>query len=155
MARKDLTLCFETWWFFTAGALSLSGNIASIIGTWITLTSIGTIPTPTHSSTTSWMPLFMIIGILLLMTGILLHRFKYITIPLINKTIEVDKQGFLFITKITGTCGRCQSPVKVQTVGGKDNRQTAVVCTNNPDQHIWQFDRTVLPDTGEDYKNRN
>jgi len=139
----------KAWWFFASGALSVVGSIASIIGTWMALASdAGSMPSPPSH----WMFYVTVAGMLLLLSGFMLQRAKYITLPLVGKTIEADRYGNLFITKIAGTCGLCKSPVKVKTIGPKENRQTMVVCTNNPDQHLWHFDRTVLSDVGDDYR---
>lgn len=150
---KPLTIAdqqIKTWWFFIPGALGFLGSIASIVGTWMTLASnTDSLSTPPSHS------MFYIIAIsmLLLFLGFILQRSKYLTLLFFNKTIEADRGGNLFITQITGTCCLCKSPVKIKTIGPKENRQTMVICTNNPDQHLWYFDRTVLPDVGDDYRN--
>ena len=150
---KPLTIAdrqITTWWFFIPGTLAVAANIVTVIIGWKTLASNpGYIP----STSSHWMMYILFAGALLLVSGFLLKRAKYITLPFVNKILETDKHGNLFITRITGTCGLCQSPVRIRTIGSKENRQTMVVCTNNPDQHLWHFDRTVLPDVGDDYRN--
>jgi len=91
---------------------------------------------------------------LIILAAILLARARYITLPF-GYTVEADRQGRLYFTKIVGTCGLCKEPVRIRTVGPKEHRQTRVECTNNPDQHWWEFDRTKLGDVGDEFRQQD
>lgn len=137
----------KSWWFIVSGALGLTGSLASIVGTWVTMADKGIIQTSSHA-----LPMWVTItSMLLLLTGAIFQRSKYITL-FFGRTIEKDKENNLYITRIEGECGLCKHPVKVKTIGSKEARQTVVMCTNNPDQHRWPFDPTVPGDVGEDYR---
>lgn len=136
----------KNWWLFTAGSLGFAANIVTIL-------SYFSQPMAGATSVYSLMMFAMIIGTLLIFTAYLLRRKKYITL-LQGHTLEKDKQGNLYLTKIGGTCGLCNEPVRIKTVGPKECRQTRVVCTDNPDQHWCEFDRTVLMEVGEEYRQR-
>lgn len=146
---KPLTIAHtpvKTWWFFLSGGISFIGGLARIVGTWLTLTSGVANGTPSHGS------IFLLpLSILLLASGGLLHYGRYRTL-LFGRTIETDKKGRLYLTRIKGTCSICKHPVSIRTIGPNNHRVTVVSCDNNPSQHRWAFDRTVLPDVGEDYE---
>jgi len=138
----------KNWWLFVAGGLGITANLVTTIGFFqkpisLTGTSANTMP--------NFMMFVMLISSLLLLAAILLQRQKYITLPF-GRTLERGKQGNLYLTQIRGSCGLCHEPVRINTVGSKENRQTRVECTNNPDQHWWEFDRTVLNEVDVEYK---
>ena len=137
------------WWFTAAGVLGVIGNLASIVGVWLTLGTDNAPPLPTPPIWT------MLLSFFLLILGLALWREKYLTVLFTGRTLETGTQdGTLYLTKITGVCRECDSPVEVATIGSKDNRITVVRCKNNPQQHRWEFDRTKLGDVGEDYRSR-
>ena len=139
----------KTWWILASGLVPFATNVIALIKSVMGITHSGLLQN-TYS-----IPIFMTIipGALLLLSAILLYRLRYMTF-FVGPTIEVDKQGLLYRTNIVGTCGICQAPVRVKTVGSHETRQTRIICTNNPDQHWWDFDRTELGDVGEDYRSR-
>lgn len=134
------------WWFSIIGALGVIGNLASIAGLWFALDSSGQPLIPTFPIWT--LPLFFF----LLSLGLGLWQIRYLKLPLTSRTIEIDKHGALFLTQVSGICRECDSPVEIGVIGSKENRTTVVRCTNNPRQHRWEFDRTILGDVGEDYR---
>jgi hypothetical protein len=139
----------KNWWLFVSAAIPLIANLLSIIDFWRKLPTA----TATQGGNSSLLMYGMVVGAFLLITAAILQRGRYMTLPF-GRTVERGKDGNLYLTRIGGTCGLCGSPVSVKTVGPKEYRQTRVTCTNNPDQHWWLFDRTVLGDVGEDYRNR-
>lgn len=141
----------KNWWLFVSGALPIVAKLLTIVNTWQGGLTAAIASTP-HPYTHLLM-YATFIGLIPLITAIMLHRIGYRTLPF-GRTFEIDKRGDLYLTRIGGTCGLCGSPVRVKTVGPIDARQTRVICTNNPDQHQWAFDRTVLGDVGEDYRSR-
>lgn len=139
----------KNWWLFVSGAIPLIANLLSIIEFWRKLPG----EAATQSAYGNLLMYAMLIGMFLLISAAMLQRSRYMTL-LFGRTIERGNDGGLYLTRIGGTCGLCGAPVRVKTVGPKEYRQTRVTCTNNPDQHSWLFDRTVLGDVGEDYRNR-
>jgi hypothetical protein len=139
----------KNWWLFISAAIPLLANLLSIINFWLKLPTV----TSTHNDYGNLLMYGMMIGALLLITAAILQRGRYITLPF-GRTVERDKDGNLYLTRIGGTCGLCGAPVRVKTVGPKEYRQTRVICTENPDQHWAEFDRTKLGDVGEEYRNR-
>lgn len=133
------------WWFTASGALGLVGNLASILGVWLTLGSSEQSPLPTFPI---W---FLLLSGFLFILGIGMWRSRYLNLPFSSQAIEISKDGQLYLTRVSGTCSQCDSPVEVRTIGPKEHRVTVVQCTNNPQQHRWEFDRTILGDVGDDY----
>lgn len=131
-------------WLFIAGGLGVAANLVEIL-TFFRQPLTGA---TTLSHVLMWV---MIVSALLLLAAFMLQRQKYIPL-LFGRTIEKDRQGYLYLTKIGGTCGLCRAPVRINTVGPKEHRQTRVECTNNPDQHWCAFDRTVLGDVGDEHR---
>lgn len=136
---------FKNGWLLATGAIGVTANLINIINFFRNPTIAG------DTSISHLLVPMMLVGILLLLTAGLLYRSRYITLPF-GHTIEADKQGRLYFTKIGGTCGLCKEPVRIRTVGPKENRQTRIECSNNPDQHWWEFDRTILLDVDEEYR---
>jgi hypothetical protein len=137
----------KNWWIFVVGALAIAADLITIIGYWKNL------PTVTPAQGSYLMVYTTLIGVFLFITAVILQRGRYMTLPF-GRTVERGKDGNLYLTRIGGTCGLCGAPVRVKTVGPKEYRQTRIVCTENPDQHWAEFDRTWLGDVGEDYRNR-
>lgn len=140
----------KNWWLLVSGGLTLAANIATVIGTFSAFASGEASSSLAPSPFLLWLLIFNAPFILL--SGFLLTK-KVVTLPLINKTIEKDKDGFLYITNITGTCGICKSSIRVKTIGPEDSRKTVIACTNEPELHQWPFDRTKMPDVGDNYRN--
>lgn len=139
----------KNWWLFVSAAIPLVANLLNIIDFWQKFPTA----TATQGGYNSLLMYGIAVGAFLLITAAILQHTRYMTLPL-GRTVERSKEGDIYLTRIGGTCGLCGSPVRVKTVGPKEYRQTRVTCTNNPDQHWWVFDRTVLGDVGEDYRNR-
>jgi hypothetical protein len=139
----------KNWWFFVISALAIAADLITVIGYWLNFPAV----TPAQTSHNNLMMFTTLSGMLLFVTAVILQRGRYITLPF-GRTVERGKDGNLYLIRIGGTCGMCGSPVRVKTVGPKEYRQTRVTCTDNPDQHWWVFDRTVLGDVAEDYQDR-
>ncbi len=138
----------KSQWFTFLGLFGFIANLASVGGFWMAFTD------KTGMFQQFTLPIWtLLLSMFFLIVGFLLRRAKYMTL-FFGKTIERDRHGDLYYTLITGKCGLCKHPVSVKTVGSKNARQTVVICSNNPDQHIWAFDPTVLGDVGDDYRER-
>ncbi len=118
-------------WLIFSGVLGIVGSIASIWSVWRT------------GQQFFWMILLGFSMVTLFLGAILSrHRFARLA-PFL--TIESNKDGALFLTRIEGDCPKCDGILKLRDVGPKGYRKTLVRCTRNPD-HKWSFDPTVLGD---------
>lgn len=128
----------KTSWFTLVGGL---GSIASIISALVDLKSLNLF---------SWNPLlwlfFFAVFSVLLIFGMVLQRFRFLSLELLNRNIEAGSDGRIYITKIGGTCPRCGSDLRLLRVGPENNKKTILVCKRNPSQHRWGFDPPVLSD---------
>ncbi|MDD2700642.1 MAG: zinc ribbon domain-containing protein [Sideroxydans sp.] len=116
-------------WVIVSSVLGLVGSVASIWSAWATTFQY------------LWLLVLGLSGISLVV-GIVLNSARFARLPpFIN--FESNKSGEIFITKIEGSCPKCDGVLKLRDVGQKDNRTTIVRCTRNPD-HYWNFDPTVL-----------
>lgn len=124
-------------WVIISGVLGIVGSIASIWSAWAT------------DYQYLWLLLLGLSGTALLI-GIALDRMRFARLPhFIN--LESNKSGDIFITKIGGSCPKCDGALKLREVGPKGNKTTIVRCTRNPD-HLWGFDPTVLGDLEQPVK---
>jgi len=139
----------KNWWLFVGGAIPIIADMLSIIEFFQKLPSATATPNPYGGL----LIYAMLIGLFLFISAAILQRGRYMTLPF-GRTVERGNDGNLYLTQIGGTCGLCNAPVRIKTVGPSEYRQTLVTCTNNPDQHRWDFDRTVLGSVEEDYRNR-
>jgi hypothetical protein len=136
------------WWLLISGGVGFIGSVASIVGFWANLN----LNVPSNHAPSSDVNIFItMISIMVFITGLILRRSKYITIPF-SRTIESDHNGSLYLTKISGKCAHCDKPVKVKTVGPQNNKRTFVLCTGNS-EHRWKFVPAALTDVGDDYCN--
>lgn len=116
-------------WLAVSGILGIIGSLASIVSLWQNLSF--------------WFVLLMSFASFCFVVGISLMRHRFVRIPLLPYNFEADQAGKVFLTKIEGTCPRCDGILKLREIGPKDAKKTFVRCTRNPD-HLWEFDFTVL-----------
>ena len=114
-------------WFIVSGAVGFIGSFASIYSVF----------------GSSWQFLFVLfaaISVFLLMNGILLWRTRISRLKWFN--LESNKESEVFLTKIGGTCPKCDGVLKLTDIKIAENQyKTFVRCTRNSD-HIWNFDPT-------------
>jgi len=120
-------------WITFSGALGMVGSIASIWSVW--------------QSTTQYFWIFlMAFSMVTLVVGMGLSRQRFTRLSQFL-TIESNKAGDVFLTKIEGKCPKCDGVLKLRDIGEKEQRATIVRCNRNPD-HFWLFDPTVLGEPG-------
>lgn len=96
--------------------------------------------------------LFLIFLLTVLITifviGILLNRYRFILLP-IGYSLESNKDGAVFITKITGKCNihKCDGNLSLRQIKiDKNLSKTIVQCNRNP-SHKWIFDYAIFDDS--------
>jgi len=87
---------------------------------------------------------FFIFLVPFLMLGLVLTKQRFIRF-LFSWNIESNKKGELFLTKIKGSCPKCDGMLKLKEVGEKNNQRTIVQCDRNH-KHYWEFDFTIFGD---------
>jgi len=116
-------------WLTFSGALGIVGSIASIWRVW--------------QSTTQYFWIFVMgFSMVTLLVGMCLSRHRFTRLSHFL-TIESNKAGDVFLTKIEGRCPKCDGVLKLRDIGEKEHRTTIVRCTRNP-AHSWLFDPTIL-----------
>lgn len=142
LSTRELKLgntSLKTSWVIFSGTIGVLGGMASIVSAFVDLGV---------QSSFIWYLGLAVFGVsfAFLAFGIYLQRFRFLSIDLLNRNLEVSSDGRIFITKVGGSCPKCGSGLRLVKIGPKDNKTTIVVCSRNPDQHRWGFDPTVLPD---------
>jgi len=92
-------------------------------------------------------PFLLMAGSLLFIAWRQLRRDKYIKLKILPFVVEQDSQGNLYRTRVGGTCGLCNHPIRLISY----DTHTRAECTNYPQDHWWKFQSSVLPDTGDNY----
>lgn len=122
-------------WIIYSGALGMVGSIASIWSVW--------------QSTPQYFWIFLMgLSMVTLVVGMGLSRQRFTRLSQFL-TIESNKAGDVFLTKIEGKCPKCDGVLKLRDIGEKEQRATIVRCTRNPD-HSWLFDPTILGEPSVD-----
>ena len=122
-------------WILYSGALGMVGSIASIWSVW--------------QSTPQYFWIFLMgLSMVTLVVGMGLSRQRFTRLSQFL-TIESNKAGDVFLTKIEGKCPKCDGVLKLRDIGEKEQRATIVRCTRNPD-HSWLFDPTILGEPSVD-----
>lgn len=129
---KPITLAgspVKSSWLIISGIVGFVGSLASVFSvidrSWGGLLFIVTV-----------------ISMILLFTGINLWRTRFSRLKWFN--FESNSDGYVFLTKITGKCPKCNGTLKlVDLKVTSDRSKTFVRCSRNGD-HIWNFDPTVL-----------
>lgn len=129
---KPVTLAgspVKTSWFIISGLVGFVGSWASIFSV------LGS----------SWQFLFLVVlalSMFLFMNGIILWRTRFSRLKWFN--LESNKDGEVFLTKIAGSCPKCDGTLKlVDLKVSQNSSKTFVRCSRNGD-HLWNFDPTVL-----------
>jgi len=129
---KPVTLAgspVKTSWLIISGLIGFIGSWASIFSV------LGS----------SWQFLFFLVlalSMFLFLNGIILWRTRFSRLKWFN--LESNKDGEVFLTKIAGSCPRCDGTLKlVDLKVSQNSSKTFVRCSRNSD-HIWNFDPTVL-----------
>ncbi|PTT53849.1 zinc ribbon domain-containing protein [Aeromonas sp. HMWF014] len=129
---KQVTLAgspVKTSWLIISGAVGFIGSWASIFSV------LGSY----------WQYLFIIflaLSMSMLLNGIVLWKTRFSNLKWFN--IESNKDGEVFITKVSGNCPKCDGTLKLVDIQmSKNSKKTFARCSRNGD-HIWNFDPTVL-----------
>ncbi|USZ51282.1 zinc ribbon domain-containing protein [Halomonas sp. DN3] len=129
---KPVTLAgspVKTSWLITSGLVGFVGSWASIFSMF----------------GSSWQFLFLVVlglSIFLFMNGIILWRTRFSRLKWFN--LESNKDGEVFLTKVAGSCPKCDGTLQlVDLKVSQHSSKTFVRCSRNGD-HIWSFDPTVL-----------
>lgn len=116
-------------WLIISGAIGFAGSFASIYGVF----------------GSSWQFLFILvsaISVFLMMNGIILWKTRFSRLKWFN--LESNNDNEVFLTKVGGSCPKCDGTLKLSDIKISENQyKTYVRCTINSD-HIWNFDPTVL-----------
>lgn len=119
----------KTSWLIISGLIGFIGSWASIFSV------LGN----------SWQFLFLIIlaiSMFLFFNGIKLWRTRFSRLKWFNLESNID--GEVYLTKVAGSCPKCDGTLKlIDLKVTQNNSKTFVRCTRNSD-HIWNFDPTVL-----------
>ncbi len=129
---KPITLAgssVRTSWLIISGLVGFVGSWASIFSV------LGSM----------WQFLFLVIlalSMFLLLNGIVLWKTRFSRLKWFN--LESNREGEVFLTKVAGSCPKCDGTLKlVDLKVSQNNSKTFVRCSRNSD-HIWNFDPTVL-----------
>lgn len=137
---RQLTLAghpLKVSWMILSGGLGFVGSIASIWSVWPG--GVGAIS-----------PILVGCSGSLILLGVVLRKQRFARLGQFL-TIESNKAGAVFLTKIEGNCPKCDGTLKLRNVGEKEHRTTIVRCTRNPD-HFWLFDPTVLGEPATEHE---
>lgn len=118
-------------WLTFSGIIGFVGSLASIFSLWAT----------------NWQFIaIIIIGLssTLFLSGVNLSRVRFIRLPISKYNLESDKDGLVFITKVSGDCPKCDGKLELIDIKIGPNRSKTVVRCNRYGKHIWDFDPTVL-----------
>ncbi|MDK2051705.1 hypothetical protein [Aliarcobacter butzleri] len=110
------------------GTIGFIGSIASIWSTWLKELNL--------------LHVFFLCLIPFAGLGILLIKKRFSRL-LFSWNIESNKEDKLFLTKIDGSCPKCDGILKLKEVGENSMRRTIVQCNRNK-KHYWEFDFTIL-----------
>jgi len=115
--------------------LIISG-LVGFVGSWGSIFSV---------LGSSWTFLFLVVlalSFFLLLNGMILWRTRFSRLKWFN--LESNKDGEVFLTKVAGSCPKCDGTLKlVDLKVSQNSSKTFVRCSRNSD-HIWNFDPTVL-----------
>jgi hypothetical protein len=119
----------KTSWLIISGLVGFIGSWASIFSV------LGSL----------WQFLFtaaLALSVFLFMTGAILWRTRFSRLKWFN--LESNEEGEVFLTKIAGSCPKCDGSLKlVDLKVSQSSSKTFIQCSRNGD-HIWNFDPTVL-----------
>jgi hypothetical protein len=119
----------KTSWLTISGILGLIGSCASIYSV------LG-------NSLQFVFLVLLAFSMFLFLSGVKLSRTRFVRMKWFN--LEANKEGEIFISKVTGHCPKCDGTLSLVDLEVVKNRyKTYVRCTRNSD-HTWQFDPTVL-----------
>ncbi|MGR2682403.1 zinc ribbon domain-containing protein [Chromobacterium haemolyticum] len=132
----DIKTPVKAAWVFIAGAVGFAASILDI------LSNLGF---KAHELLSIKFPPMAIpfIGVIFV-TGAALVRHKFIWLQFFG--LETDRNGFIHIVKLRGTCPHCKSKLSVRYVGPKNAKEIVAICSRNPDKHRYTFDPTELPE---------
>ncbi len=80
--------------------------------------------------------------------GLLLIRSRFLLLPL-GYSLESNRDGTVFITKITGKCNihKCDGNLSLRQIKiNKNHSEIIVQCNRNP-SHKWKFDYSIFDDS--------
>ena len=119
----------KTSWLMISGLLGFIGSWASIFSVF----------------GSSWQFIFLIVmalSLFVFLNGIILWRTRFSRLKWFN--LESNRDGEVFLTKIAGSCPKCDGSLNlVDLKVSQNSSKTFVRCSRNSD-HIWNFDPTVL-----------
>jgi hypothetical protein len=129
---KPVTLAgspVKTSWLIISGLVGFVGSWASIFS------ALGS----------SWLFIFFVVlalSMFLFLNGITLWKTRFSRLKWFN--LESNKDGEVFITKVAGSCPKCDGTLKLVDLKlSQNSSKTFVRCSRNGD-HLWNFDPTVL-----------
>lgn len=92
----------------------------------------------------------MFLGILVstFIIGIILYRYRFLPLPK-GYSLESDKNGAVFITKITGKCNihKCDGNLSLRLIKINENLSKTIIQCNRNLEHKWKFDYTIFDDS--------
>jgi hypothetical protein len=140
-------------WLSMGGGLGVAVALITFVNQIITFfNSFGsgaTSPSIQSVSNTMFLSyLLLAVSAFIIIAYWIIRRFNHLNV--LGRTIQAGNDGYLFFTKIVGTCGVCGNLVKLSKLGN----ESALVCTKNHN-HSVAFDWTVLDDISEEYQRLN
>lgn len=132
----------KTKWMSIIGGIGLLANVTTIFANTFTIRSNG------HYFFTLLLIFLLAVLGTTFVIGVLLSRYRFLPL-LIGYSLESNRDGAVFITKITGECNvhKCDGNLSLRQIKIDKNRsETIVQCNRNP-SHKWTFDYTRFYDS--------
>jgi len=130
----DIKTPIKAIWVFFAGAISFLAAFLDV------LSNLG-LKLPIFEKISVY-PLVVPVAGLFLLFGLALMRHRFIWLQFFG--LETDPLGFIHITRLKGTCPKCDATLSVKYIGPKNAKEIAAICSRNPEKHRFTFDPTEL-----------
>lgn len=132
----------KTKWMSIIGGIGVLANVTTILANTFTIRSNG------HYFFTLFLIFLLAVLGITFVIGVLLSRYRFLPLP-IGYSLESDRDGVVFITKITGKCNKhkCDGNLSLRQIKiNKNQSETIIQCNRNP-SHKWTFDYAIFDDS--------
>lgn len=119
----------KTSWLIFSGLIGFIGSWASIFSVAGSL----------------WQFFFLVtiaLSMFLFLNGIILRKTRFSRLRWFN--LESNKNGEVLLTKVSGSCPKCDGDLNLVDLKVSQNSSKTFVCCSRNGDHIWNFDPTVL-----------
>lgn len=132
----------KTKWMSIVGGIGFLADLTTILVNSFTIRSNG------HYFFFLFLILFLGILVSTFIIGIILYRYRFLPLPK-GYSLESDKNGAVFITKITGKCNihKCDGNLSLRLIKINENLSKTIIQCNRNLEHKWKFDYTIFDDS--------